>query len=498
MIEIRIINFKRRTTMTSLALQAYHNHLREVFGPKADEKARETGFVQRQSPLSGSLFVQALVWTVYQLGSITLSAVAAMAEELDPRCRVSAQAIDERMTKAAVSFLQAMLLWVVQQTIPQPTLVVPLLSLFSAVYLLDSTVISLPSALRSEFAGCGGDGSSAAAKCYLLLEWLTGRWEAVEWRDGKKADQNMGSLFVRGRPRGALWLMDLGFWNLGFLFLIEQAESFFLSRLYSQTVVSVRDSWGQLQRLELDRLLGRAPRERVFELAVYLGATQLLPARLVCVPLPPEVGNQRRRRARETARRQGRTPTQQLLRRLDWNLFVTNAPPRRLPTTTVAVVYRVRWQVELAFRLAKSEAGLERTNSEKPTRVLCELYAKMIALLLFSRLLALLDGYQYRRHSERAAWQRLRQKLLPWGRRLRQGRGLSSLRALLEFIERRARRSKRRRYPTTQQRLEAATQSASDFQLLQPLELIQLRRKDRHASVSHLFLAAAVPLPAAA
>lgn len=63
--------------MTTSAVKVYHSQMKEVFGKVADQLARQTGFVQRQSPLTGSLFVQALVLSVYERGVLTLSEVAA-------------------------------------------------------------------------------------------------------------------------------------------------------------------------------------------------------------------------------------------------------------------------------------------------------------------------------------------------------------------------------------------------------------------------------------
>lgn len=48
--------------------------------------------------------------------------------------------------------------------------------------------------------------------------------------------------------------------------------------------------------------------------------------------------------------------------------------------------------MELAFKLAKSQAGLARSMSEKPERVLCELYAKLLAWWFFARLRQLIPG----------------------------------------------------------------------------------------------------------
>lgn len=477
--------------------RVYHILMKAFFGSQAQEKAKETKFVQRQSPLTGPLFLQALVWTVYLYGEITLGAVADTAEDLAPACQVSEQAVEGRFNQRAVAFLQAMFRVALQQTIPQPAMVAPLLSAFSAVYLLDSSTVCLPDSLKDEFAGCGGAGAEAAAKLYLLLDWLRGQVAALQVRDGRKADQNMGQEFLAGTPVGALWIFDLGFWHLAFLAALGQMGSYFLSRLSSSVALSLPLAEGQTQRFDVDQFLNRALRDRTFEIAVLLGAQHRLPVRLICVPVPPPVANQRRRRAREDARRQGRTPKKHLLRRLNWTLLVTNAPLQRLPTSTVDTVYRVRWQVELAFKLAKSEAGLERTNATKPQRVLCEFYAKLIALLWFHRLMGVLP--ESPRHSYPKVWRRLRARVLRYGQHLPGRTGQTELIHLLQYLDRRARTGSRRKYPSTLQRLERVADTASICCLLDPVAYVkQKRRADPHFVAQFFVVSAVTVYPAAA
>ncbi|RDD35563.1 Transposase DDE domain protein [Wolbachia endosymbiont of Cylisticus convexus] len=47
-------------------------------------------------------------------------------------------------------------------------------------------------------------------------------------------------------------------------------------------------------------------------------------------------------------------------------------------------VYRVRWQIELLFKLYKSHINLDKLKGKtNPFRVLCELYTKLCAILVF-------------------------------------------------------------------------------------------------------------------
>jgi hypothetical protein len=59
-----------------------------------------------------------------------------------------------------------------------------------------------------------------------------------------------------------------------------------------------------------------------------------------------------------------------------------------LSTTQVACLYRVRWQIELIFKLWKSFCGLNAIGSWRRDRTWTEFYAKMIGILLIHFIIA--------------------------------------------------------------------------------------------------------------
>jgi IS4 transposase len=65
-----------------------------------------------------------------------------------------------------------------------------------------------------------------------------------------------------------------------------------------------------------------------------------------------------------------------------WSIFLTNVPQSLLSVQDVLILARARWQIELLFKLWKSVGGIDHSRSSRPWRVLCELFAKMIAVLL--------------------------------------------------------------------------------------------------------------------
>lgn len=456
--------------------QTYHDQCHQFFEKTAPQKACETGFVKHQSPLNGRLFLLTLVVTALMQGQLDLPQLAVIAHRIEAAVSVTGQAFKARYTKVAVTWLQAMLVEALRLSVPPAAAdLVPLLQAFSAVKLLDSSVVPLPAPLKKEFPGCGGVGAGAALKLYLVLDWLTGQYETMQIESGRKADQNMGERFLTSAQKGALWLFDLGFFKVAFLAALAQSENYFLCRLQTQVQLWCQQAAGQVESLDLDRLLRRVPRE-TFEIDVLLGPKQVVAARLIVVPVPREKANERRRRARQNAAKQGRTPTQKTLARCDWTLLLTNAPPAQLPTSTVLEVYAVRWQVELAFQLFKRDLQLDETKATEAQRVKCEFYAKLIALLLFNRLTGVAEHWLGEKVSPAKLFRRMRSDLDAWLRAL--GRSPTALTCQwLQFLAGYIKPSLRKSQ-STQLRLRALMGAAQQLKLQDPLGFLCAKFKN--------------------
>ena len=65
-----------------------------------------------------------------------------------------------------------------------------------------------------------------------------------------------------------------------------------------------------------------------------------------------------------------------------WTVLVTNVPAACLPLGEARVLARVRWQIELLFKLWKSHGRVDESRSTTPGRILCDVYAKLLAMLV--------------------------------------------------------------------------------------------------------------------
>ena len=118
------------------------------------------------------------------------------------------------------------------------------------------------------------------------------------------------------------------------------------------------------------------------DISILLGTKEKLPCRLIAVRLPEKIANQRRRKIRALAREKGKTPSKRQLALADWIIYATNVPSEILNLSEALVLARVRWQIELLFRLWKNHGKIDSWRTEKPWRILCELYAKLLTMIV--------------------------------------------------------------------------------------------------------------------
>lgn len=355
--------------------------LQEIFGESADDVARETKFVQRESKLSGIKFVQTFVLGFLQHPSASLNLLCQVAADLG--VSITKQGIQERLTPAAVAFMQAMFERCkdrLQNRVPIP---LPLLTQFTAIQLTDSSGIPLPDSLVDEFPASGGAGPKAGMKLQTIWEFLRGNLTAVFLTAARKPDQSFSGHLAH-IIRGALSMSDLGYFKLTTLREIIDKKAYFISRFDTQT--GLRHPVTE-ERFDLLAHLRQSVADQV-ELDLLVGYGMKLACRLLAVRLPPDVVEERRRKAKEKARRQGRTLSADKLAWLEWSIYITNVPATMLTLRQVVLMYTLRWQIELLFRLWKSEGQLNRVAGKRRERVLCEIYAKLIGMVVFHYLTA--------------------------------------------------------------------------------------------------------------
>src|SRR5262249_32854678 len=107
-----------------------------------------------------------------------------------------------------------------------------------------------------------------------------------------------------------------------------------------------------------------------------------LPVRLLMVKVPQEVAEERQKRIRENAQDHGRAPSKEILALAHWTIVLTNIPRKKANYNEILVLLRLRWQIERLFRLWKEQGKIDEWRTKKPFRILCEMYAKISAMIM--------------------------------------------------------------------------------------------------------------------
>lgn len=351
--------------------------MQNVLTDVAEKAGQETGFVKRKSKLTAELFVQTLVfgWMANPSASIEELTQTGAALGVD----ISPQGLDQRFTESAAECLKQVLEEAVCQAIASEPAAIPILERFSGFYIFDASTVSLPQELKQIWASCGGSASAAAVKLDVGLEFKTGQLSGPFLQAGRASDMDAPTQKI-ALPAGSLRIGDLAYFGLEQFAKLSADGVYWLSRLQSHTgMYDEAGNYSQvvefLQQQKVDTV----------EIPILLGFKDRLPCRLLAVRVPPQVVEQRRRRLRQRMAkdaRNGSTPSKKQLAFTEWTVFVTNAPANLLSLDEALIIARARWQIELLFKLWKSHGKIDEWRTKKPWRILCEVYAKLLAMLV--------------------------------------------------------------------------------------------------------------------
>jgi hypothetical protein len=350
------------------------------FFAEAEAVARATQFVQRKSPLTGLMFLQALVIGFLKSPKASLNQLAQECARLG--FAISPQGLHERIHARSEAFLHALYQQAFEQFKNQIALPIAILNQFPQILVVDSTFEVLPDSLKDRYPGSGGKAASASLKVQLVFEFLCGNLSELTVQAGRAADQAY-TQYLALVQAGALVLMDLGYFCLASLHTIAQKKAYFLLRYHYPTALCAPDG----TRLDLFAWLDT---QAALDLPVLLGAClkKQIACRLISIPVPLGVAEERRRKARRKAATHGKTLSEAYLKSLGWSIFVTNVPSDRLSTRQVIAFYRIRWQIELIFKFWKSYCGLDDLPGLRAARVMTEFYAKLLLAVLSNFLIA--------------------------------------------------------------------------------------------------------------
>jgi len=268
---------------------------------------------------------------------------------------------------------------------------------FNRVMIKDGTRFDLPEQYSEYLPGSGGSASKAGACLQFEFDIKSGHiidlsLTPANRPDAKDAIETMDTVAIND-----LVIRDLGYFSYTSLTNISDKGAYFISRLNPKTTV-LEIIEGKQTRLDFKILYHQMKRNNlsIIYKDAYIGNQVKMPVRLVIELMPDEVYEKRMRKIQKTHRKKGYQTSEEYKFLSRFNLFVTNVPKETLPDKVISSIYRIRWQIELIFKIWKSIIGIHHTRKMKYKRWLCMLYSKLLIMIVNWNIIMTQRNYLYR------------------------------------------------------------------------------------------------------
>lgn len=341
--------------------------------------ARSTGAVKRQ----GKVKIYTFVWTlVLGFACGDKRTIAALRRSYE---RAAGQTIEEsafykRFTPELVVLLKSLLTNAFESLIGAGRALRGPLAQFRDVLLTDSTVVRLHDLLSKRFPACRTNHTKAALKAHVVMSVIGKGGSSIKVTAERVHD---GPVFKIGPwVKDHLLLFDLGYFRYQLFDCIRRNGGYFVTRLKKNANPLIVAA-NRLHRGRAVKLVGERLRDVVAR----------LDREVLDVEVEVEFSRRayagRTRRARQHLRVVGIKNAESG----EYHLYVTNLPADRLRAEDVAIVYSLRWQIELLFKELKTHFRLEDMPSSKAVVVEALLYSALLTLVASRRVLAVVRNH---------------------------------------------------------------------------------------------------------
>lgn len=355
--------------MLSTSIDQLCETLQQLLIEDANRLGRASGFIQRERKLTGASFAQSLIfgWQANPQASLEDLCQSARVCGVD----ISPQGLQERLNNPqANAFLYQLLLRGITYLVRVQSERHDLLAGFNGVYIQDSSKIELPSCLHTLWQG--NQNAQATLKLQTVLDYQHGRFD-LTLVAGRAHDCPLQTVAL---PAGSLRLADLGYFKVAVFQQLEAQQVWWVSRLPAHAGI-----WTGKQVVHLAHWLAQSADACIDEV-VELTA-QRFACRLIAIRVPPQVAHERRQRVQEAAKGRKKSHLKpETLALCDWTLLVTNLPAEHFSPHDILSLQRLRWQIELLFKLWKTDLSLDHWRTQQPHQILSTLYAKLLLALI--------------------------------------------------------------------------------------------------------------------
>jgi hypothetical protein len=353
------------------------NTVISFFHKSTKKLGKAVEFVKRQSKLTPELFAEANIMASLSNPSASLEDMRRLIKKRG--VKITKQGLHQRFNSNATELMKNLFTESLLKFKTEKRAVIDLLKPFSAINMIDSSGVSLPSNMKDLYQGYGGGSSSEAGlKIQVLLNYMDGQIEKVTLTDARQPDQKFKDYF-HDVKKDALYLQDLGYFDINTFAAIQAKGAYFISRYLPQTKLYHEDG------KEINLLRTLREYKDIFSQIMWLHKKKggkKVQVRLVASRLQDNEYEKRLRKINQAAKKSGRMPMKETLELARWSIFITNINKEILNDQEIYIVYSLRWQIELFFKVCKGQAGINKVNGKTSDRVHCDIYAKLICIIM--------------------------------------------------------------------------------------------------------------------
>jgi len=382
-------------------LEVFANELKRFFTKdEIDQIARNIGFVQRKGKINAWQFVALCSFMNANVAEDTLvELTSALSTGNGPV--VSSQALDKRFNEKCVMFLKEIFNKLLTSKILSDTKVLSEIdNYFKRIIVLDSTSFQVPEVHKETYPGSGGSAQTAGVKINLEMELKSGNYINLEVVAGSSDDNTFGTKSNSTLGKGDLVIKDLGYFSIENFKEIEAKEAFYISRLKPNIAIYIDNEevkyFGDgtpkktslYRRIHIQDILKEMNEGEIRELNnVYIGRDTKFKTRIIIYKLAKEQLEKRRIAFEKNAKKKGITKNENTIELLEASVYITNVRDTDLTPNQIYEMYTLRWQVEIVFKTWKSIFHIQNVKKVKIERLECQLYGKLILLLLSSTIM---------------------------------------------------------------------------------------------------------------
>lgn len=232
---------------------------------------------------------------------------------------------------------------------------------------IDATQVALPAGAETVFPST--DDERGGIKLTAVVSVLYQTVDKVTYTDARTHDRK--GLRLDRWLHGRLLLMDKGYYDHSLFQTIETRRGFFLVPLKGNAFPTIKAIRSGLGKAHVDKeLTGDLPYRGIVDVDAEfsLGGGETYTGRVIRVTVEKDC-------------RDGTVEPVDI-----W--LATNLPADKFTAEQIAALYRLRWEVEVTFRIMKSVGRLDHLRSTNKHVILAFIYATLLGMILAQKICA--------------------------------------------------------------------------------------------------------------